>query len=144
MKQFQCVATTYVFSINEFFTISLFLKQILNHFNCFSGMSIKINEQVSCSLSCTWMTIIDSQFYASDSLSWDVSLEYIASCVVVLPLLHIQCIYFHHGTKYYKPKSDCSHGSIFICAHIVCNIGYQSISADEQADDNFSDLWKKD
>ena len=32
----------------------------------------------SCSLSCTWMTIIDCQFYASDSLSRDVSWEYIA------------------------------------------------------------------
>ena len=37
----------------------------------------------SCSLSCTWITIIDCLFYASDSLSWDVSWEYIASCVVV-------------------------------------------------------------
>ena len=30
LRQFQCVPTTYVFSINEVFTIS-FLKQILNH-----------------------------------------------------------------------------------------------------------------
>ena len=28
-----------------------------------------------CSLACTWMTIIDSQFYIIDSLSLDVSLE---------------------------------------------------------------------
>ena len=39
-------------------------------------------NKLSCSLSCTWMTIIDSLFYASDSLSWDVSLEYIAKLVV--------------------------------------------------------------
>ena len=31
MRQFQCVATTYVFPIKVCFTISLFLKQILNH-----------------------------------------------------------------------------------------------------------------
>ena len=34
MRQFQCVPTTYVFSINEFLTISFF-KQILNHFQQF-------------------------------------------------------------------------------------------------------------
>ena len=28
-----------------------------------------------CSLSCTWMTIIDNQFYIIDSLSLDVSFE---------------------------------------------------------------------
>ena len=38
------------------------------------------NEQVEmnkflCSLACTWMTIIDSQFYIIDSLSLDVSFE---------------------------------------------------------------------
>ena len=32
----------------------------------------------ACSLLCTWMTIIDSLFYASDNLSLDVSLESIA------------------------------------------------------------------
>ena len=58
---------TYVFSINEFFTIGLFLEQILNHFNC--GMSMQINKKFSGSLSCSWMTILDSLFYASDSLS---------------------------------------------------------------------------
>ena len=35
-----------------------------------------------CSLACTWMTIIDSQFYAIDSLSLDVSLELNANLVV--------------------------------------------------------------
>ena len=35
----------------------------------------------SCSLSCTWMTTIDCLFYASGSLSRDVSREYIANIV---------------------------------------------------------------
>ena len=61
-----------------------------------------------CNLSCTWMTIIDCLFYASDSLSWDVSWEYIAKFLVVwlyciveqwrlgqsLRCLHIQSINF--------------------------------------------------
>ena len=36
-----------------------------------------------CSLACTWMTIIDSQFYIIDSLSLDVSLEWNDNLVVV-------------------------------------------------------------
>ena len=48
---------------------------------------IQRNEHVetnnfSCSLSCTWMTIIDCLFYASDNLSGDVSREYIAKLLV--------------------------------------------------------------
>ena len=44
---------------------------------------IQRNEHVemnnfSCSMSCTWMTIIAGQFYASDSLYLDVSWEHIA------------------------------------------------------------------
>ena len=39
-------------------------------------------NKFSCSLSCTWMTIMDCLFYASDSLSLDVSLECIAKLVV--------------------------------------------------------------
>ena len=35
-------------------------------------------NKFSCSLSCTWMTIIDSLFYASDNVSW----EYIAKLLV--------------------------------------------------------------
>ena len=35
---------------------------------------VEINKFL-CSLVCTWMTIIDSQFYINDSLSLDVSLE---------------------------------------------------------------------
>ena len=62
-----CVPTTYVFSIYEFFTISFFKT------NSQPLSFIQRNEHVeinnfSCSLSCTWMTIIDSLFYASDSL----------------------------------------------------------------------------
>ena len=65
------------FSINEFFTISLCLT------NSQPLSFIQRNEHVeknnfSCSLLCTWMTIIDCLFYASDSLSCDVSWEYIA------------------------------------------------------------------
>ena len=39
-----------------------------------------------CSLACTWMAIIDSQFYIIDSLSLDVSLEMkclLGGCLVV-------------------------------------------------------------
>ena len=35
-----------------------------------------------CSLACTWMIIIDCQFYSIDSLSFDVSLECNANLVV--------------------------------------------------------------
>ena len=57
----------YVFSINELFTISFF------YTNSQPLSFIQRNEHVemnnfSCSLSCTWMTIIDCLFYASDSL----------------------------------------------------------------------------
>ena len=40
-------------------------------------------NKFSCSLSCTLVTIIDCLFYASDSLSYDVSLEYIAKLAEV-------------------------------------------------------------
>ena len=39
-------------------------------------------NKFSCSLSCTWVTIIDRLFYASNNLSLDVSFEYIAKLVV--------------------------------------------------------------
>ena len=68
MRLFQCVPTTYVFSINEFVAISFFktISQPLSF--------VQRNEHIemktfSCSLSCTWMTIIDCLFYASGSLS---------------------------------------------------------------------------
>ena len=68
MRQFQCVPTTYVFSIDEFFTISFFKT------NSQPLSLIQRNEHVemnnfSCSLSCTWMTIKDCLLYASVSLS---------------------------------------------------------------------------
>ena len=40
------------------------------------------NDNFSCSLLCTWMTIIDCLFYSSGSLSWDFSWEYIAKLLV--------------------------------------------------------------
>ena len=60
--------STYVFSIDEFFTISFFktnsqplsLIQRIEH--------VEMNN-FSCSSSCTWVTIIDSLFYASGTLS---------------------------------------------------------------------------
>ena len=64
------------------------------------------NEQVEmnkffCSLACTWMTIIDSQFYIIDSLSLDVSLEWNANLVVAWlyyasMLLYIFLTYFDY------------------------------------------------
>ena len=55
-------------SINEFFTISFFST------NSQTLSFIQRNEHVemnnfSCSLSCTWMAIIDCLFYASGNLS---------------------------------------------------------------------------
>ena len=74
----QCAPTAYftcVNSINECFSPPTFLRtsQLL----CFM---FQCNEHVEmnmflCSLACTWMTIIDSQFYIIDSVSLDVSLE---------------------------------------------------------------------
>ena len=68
VRQFQRVPTTYVFSINEFFTISFFKT------NSQPPPFTQRNEHVemnhfSRSLSCTWMIIIDCLFYVSDSLS---------------------------------------------------------------------------
>ena len=64
------IPTTYVFSIYEFFTISFFLNQI----NAQPLSFIQRKEHVEmnnflCSLSCTWMKIIDCLFHASGSLS---------------------------------------------------------------------------
>ena len=52
------------------FTIKLVFHKLLNYFN----EHVEMNNFFS-SLACTWMTIIDSQFYIIDSLSLDVSLE---------------------------------------------------------------------
>ena len=46
--------------------------QLLFMFQC--NEHVEMNKFL-CSLACTWMTIIDSQFYIIDSLSLDVSLE---------------------------------------------------------------------
>ena len=66
---------------NEFFTISFFKT------NSQPLSFIQRNEHVemnnfTCSLSCTWMAILDCLFYASGSLSGDVSWEYIAKLLV--------------------------------------------------------------
>ena len=46
--------------------------QLLSMFQC--NGHVEMNKFL-CSFACTWMTIIDSQFYIIDSLSLDVSLE---------------------------------------------------------------------
>ena len=46
--------------------------RLLFTFQC--NKHVEMNKFL-CSLACTWMTIIDSQFYIIDSLSLDVSLE---------------------------------------------------------------------
>ena len=61
MRQFQCVPTTYVFSMNEFFTINFFLKNIFSTTFAYSKKEHVEMNNVSCRLSCTC--------YASDSLS---------------------------------------------------------------------------
>ena len=48
------------------------ISQLLLMFQC--NEHVEMNKLL-CSLACTWMTIIDSQFYIIDSLSLDVSLE---------------------------------------------------------------------
>ena len=55
--------------------------QLLFMFQC--NEYVEMNKFL-CSLACTLMTIIDSQFYIIDSLSLDVSLEWNANLVVVL------------------------------------------------------------
>ena len=65
----------YVNSINVFHHKQVFYN-LLKSFLCFSVIyeHVEMNKFL-CSLACTWMTIIDSQFYIIDSLSLDVSLE---------------------------------------------------------------------
>ena len=71
MRQFQCAPTTYVNAINEcFFAIKQVFNKLLNYFL----WHVERNKFL-CSLACTWMTIIDSQFYIIDRSSLDVSLE---------------------------------------------------------------------
>ena len=61
MRQFQCVPTTDVFSINEFFIIS-FLKTKSQPLSFIQRNKHVEMNNFSCSLSCTWMTIIDCLF----------------------------------------------------------------------------------
>ena len=68
MRQFQCVPTTYAFSINEFFTISLFQTNS-QPFSIFQRNEHVEMNNFSCSLSGTWMAIIDCLSYVSGSLS---------------------------------------------------------------------------
>ena len=69
------------FNKGVFFTIKQVFHKLLNSFLCFSAEHVEMNKFL-CSLACTWMTIIDSQFYIIDSLSLDVSLELNANLVV--------------------------------------------------------------
>ena len=64
-----CQSNKWVFSPLTFFhkfLISFLMFQCNEH--------VEMNT-ISCSLACTWITIIDSQFYIIDSLSLDVLLE---------------------------------------------------------------------
>ena len=63
-----------------FFTINIFHK-LLNYFFMFPCNEHVETNKFLFRLACTWMTIIDSQFYIIDSLFWDVSLEW--NCLVV-------------------------------------------------------------
>ena len=58
MRQFQCVHTTYVFSINELFTMN-FLKTDSQLFSLFQWNEHVEKNKFSCSLSYTLMTVID-------------------------------------------------------------------------------------
>ena len=79
----QCAHITYVHSINECFhhkTDYSQTSQLLFMFQC--NEHVEMNKFL-CSLACTVMTIIDSQFYIIESLSSDVSLKRNAYLVVV-------------------------------------------------------------
>ena len=60
--------------------------QLLFRFQC--NEHVEMNKFL-CSLACTWITIIDSQFYIIDSLSLDVSLEWNANLVVAWLYKHL-------------------------------------------------------
>ena len=67
LRQFQCAPTTYVNSINECFSPLTFLSQFSQLFFMFQcNEHVKLNRFL-CSLACTWMTIIYSQFHVTDS-----------------------------------------------------------------------------
>ena len=59
----------------------------------------------------------------------------------------VHCIQMHfkllyHGDNQSGTRSDCSLGSSLILVHNACNIGNQSTSADEQAEDKCYKLWE--
>ena len=58
-----------------FFTIKQVFHKLINYFLMFKCNEHAKMNKFLCSLACTWMTIIDSQFYIIDSLSLEVSLE---------------------------------------------------------------------
>ena len=66
---FNVYITTYVFSINDFFTVRFFFKTNSQQHSLFQWNEHVDLNKLSSSLSCIWMTIIDFLFYASDSLS---------------------------------------------------------------------------
>ena len=66
-----CTFNIFQFSKLVFFTIDFFHK-LLNYFLMFQcNAHVEMNKFL-CSLACTWMTIIDRQFYIIYSLSLDV------------------------------------------------------------------------
>ena len=67
-RQIQCLPSIYVFSINEFFTVSFF-KTNSQPLSIIQRHEHVEKNNFSCCLSCTWVTIIGSLFYASGSLS---------------------------------------------------------------------------
>ena len=75
LRQFQCAPTTYVHSISECISQKTGFSQTSQLYFMFQcNEHVEMNKFL-CSLACTWMTIMDSQFYIIDSLSLDVSLE---------------------------------------------------------------------
>ena len=73
LRQFQCAPTPYFNSINENLHHKLFSTNISTTFLFQCNEHVEMNKFL-CSLACTWMKILDSQFYIID-LSSDVSLE---------------------------------------------------------------------
>ena len=60
----------------------LFYHKFLKYFfMCPCNEHVEMNKFL-CQLACTWMTIIDSQFYIIDSKSLEVSLEWNAKLVI--------------------------------------------------------------
>ena len=58
-----------------FFTIKQGFHKLLNYCFMFQCNELVEMNKFLCSLACTWMTIIDSQFYIINSISLGVSLQ---------------------------------------------------------------------